>query len=69
MLKSIKKYCIIITLSCICCFGLCTTSGCINRQPHHNGNNIEWIEKQVKEGKLTRAQADELIKQEQEANQ
>lgn len=69
MLKSIKKFCLITIISSICCFGLCTTSGCINRQPHHDGNSIEWIEKQVKEGKLTRAQADELIKQEQENNQ
>ena len=64
MSKSINRYLLILTISCTCCFG---TAGCICREPHHESNNIEWIQEQVKQGKLTPEQAQVLIEQERDS--
>ena len=64
MSKLIKRYCLIGVVACSCCVG---TVGCINRNPHHESNNIEWIQEQVKQGKLTPEQAQILIEQERDS--
>ncbi len=63
MSKLIKRYCLVGLVICSCCFG---AGGCIDRTPHHESNNIEWIQEQVKQGKLTPEQAAKLIEQERD---
>lgn len=61
MLKSIKYFVVTCIIASVCCFG----SGCTGRRVYHDGNGKEWIMEQVVQGKLTQAQADELLKQEE----
>lgn len=60
MSKSIKKFCLVICITCSCCL----YTGCTSSKPYHDGSGKQWIMEQVEKGNLTQEQADELLKQE-----
>lgn len=44
-----------------------TITGCFARgNQYHDGDSVNWIEQQVKNGTLTPEQAEELVKQQKE---
>ena len=61
MSKSIKKFCLVICITCSCAM----YSGCTTSKPYHDGSGKEWIMEQVEKGNLTQEQADLLLKQEE----
>lgn len=62
MSKSIKKFCLVICITCSCML----YSGCTTSKPYHEGSGKEWIMEQVEKGNLTQEQADLLLKQEKD---
>lgn len=44
---------------------LVVLTGCKGPADYHDGSSIAWIEQQVQNGTLTRAEADALLKQEE----
>ena len=63
MLHWIKRTILVVTICCACSF-----SGCITTESYHDGSGKDWIKEQVEKGYLTQEEADELIKQEMDAN-
>lgn len=62
MLKSIKRFCLVICIASSCML----YCGCTTSKPYHEGNGKEWIMEQLEKGNLTQEQADMLLKQEKD---